>query len=132
MKNKTPPKKESEIRGQYTVVLEDIRSTVKGVAEGLTSTNEKMDRGFKNVDNKLLTLSTKIDTGLKDVYKELKEINEKFDEHTEENKKSFDVVNNNMRLMRTEISLIRHNQITRDEFKALEDRVFTIENKLAK
>ncbi len=97
MKNKTSKKSENiNKKDQYTIVLEDIRSNIKGIAEGVVMTNEKMDRGFKGVDEK------------------------------------FEEVNNNMRLMRTEVSLIRHNQVTRDEFKFLEDRVFTIEKKIAK
>ncbi len=96
MKNGPKKSKETETRDQYTVVLEDIRSQVKGVAEGVSMLNEKLDR------------------------------------HIEENKESFDLVNKNMQLIRTEISLIRHNQVTRDEFKALEDRVFTIEEKISR
>jgi len=84
-------KKSEEInkRDRYTIVLEDVRSDIKGIAEGVMMVNEKMDREFKKV-------------------------------------------NENLQLTRTEISLIRHSQITRDEFKFLEDRVFNIEKKLAK
>ena len=97
MKSKISKKSKGvETRDQYTVVLEDIRSQVKGVAEGVSALDEKMDRRFKTVDERL------------------------------------GKVDENLRLMRAEISLIRHNQITRDEFKALEDRVFTIERKIAK
>jgi hypothetical protein len=97
MKNETlKNSKETKIKDQYTVVLEDIRSQVKGVAEGVGMLSEKFDR------------------------------------HIKENQESFEKVNENMRLMRTEISLIRHNQVTRDEFKFLEDRVFNIEKKIAK
>ncbi len=97
MKSKISKKSKGvETRDQYMVVLEDIRSQVKGVAEGVSALDEKMDRKFKTVDERL------------------------------------GKVDENLRLMRTEIPLIRHNQITRDEFKALEDRVFTIERKIAK
>ena len=97
MKSKISKKSKGvETRDQYMVVLEDIRSQVKGVAEGVSALDEKMDRKFKTVDERL------------------------------------GKVDENLRLMRAEISLIRHNQITRDEFKALEDRVFTIERKIAK
>ena len=88
--------KENSTRDQFTVVLENIESKVQGIAEGVSMTNEKMDRRFEEIDNK------------------------------------FDKVNENLQLMRTEISLIRHNQITRDEFKALEDRVFNIEKRITK
>lgn len=89
MKNKIPKLKEQEIRDGYTVVLEGIRSDIKGISEGVMMANEKMDREFKKV-------------------------------------------NENLQLVRTGVSLIRHNQVTRDEFKFLEDRVFTIEKKIAK
>ena len=89
MKNKIPKLKEQEIRDGYTVVLEGIRSDIKGISEGVMMANEKMDREFKKV-------------------------------------------NDNLQLVRTGVSLIRHNQVTRDEFKFLEDRVFTIEKKIAK
>jgi hypothetical protein len=96
MKNETPKKsKETKVRDQYTVVLEDIHSQIKGVAEGVTMLSKKFDR------------------------------------HVKENQESFALVNENMRLMRTEISLIRHNQVTRDEFKFPEDRVSTIEKRIA-
>jgi hypothetical protein len=89
-KNKITKKSEgAEIRDQYTVVLEGIRSDIKGIGEGIAMANEKMDEEFKKT-------------------------------------------NENLQLMRTEVSLIRHNQITRDEFKFLEDRVFNLEKKIEK
>lgn len=96
MKKPQPKAIKQERRDQYTVVLEDIRLQVKGVAEAVAMNNEKMERGFKETDT------------------------------------SIGKLNEQMRLMRTEISLIRHSQITRDEFKALENRVFILEKKASK
>ena len=87
---------ENNTRDHFTAVLENIESKVQEVAEGVVVLNEKMERGFDEVNGK------------------------------------FEKVNENLQIVRTEISLIRHNQITRDEFKALEDRVFSLEKKIAK
>lgn len=111
MKNKTSKKSDGiDKKDRYTIVLEGVRSDIKGIAEGVMMANEKMDREFKGINEKF---------GL---------IDKRFDGVD----KKFDKVNENLQLVRTEVSLIRHNQVTRDEFKFLEDRVFTIENKIAK
>ena len=123
MKNKARKKgEENEIRDQYTVVLEDIKSQMSGVAEGVITANQKMDRGFEEMGSKISVLNQKVDLGFKDIYKELNKTNEKVDRGFEkvdkrfnEVDKKFEEVNENMKLMRTEIGLIRHNQITKDE-----------------
>jgi len=111
MKNKIPKKSDGiNKRDQYTIVLEGVRSDIKGIAEGVMMANERMDREFRGINEKF----------------------EKVDRRFDGIDKKFDKVNENLQIMRTEISLIRHNQVTRDEFKFLEDRVFTIEKKIAK
>ncbi len=61
MDKKTPKKSsEQEIRDQHTVVLEDVRSQVKGVAEGVKMLGEKMDRRFRDVDDKFEKVNTNL------------------------------------------------------------------------
>jgi len=43
--------------------------------------------------------------------------NERIDRYIKENQKSFNTVNENLKIMRTEISLIRHNQVSNEEPK---------------
>jgi len=42
----------------------------------------------------------------------------------------FDVMSDDINILKTEVTLIRHNQITRDEFKLLETRVTRLEKKV--
>src|SRR3989344_2770891 len=85
-----------ETRDQYTVVLEDIRSNIKGIAEGGVMVNEKVDRLDKKVD--------RMDTRL-------------------------ERVEGDLTVLKGEVSLIRHNQITMDEFNLLESRVLFLEKR---
>lgn len=79
------------MRGQYTIVLEDLRSNFKAFGENLAFVREKISR----IDVK----SERAET--------------------------------DMAILKTEVALIRHNQITRDEFKLLESRVSFLEKKLS-
>lgn len=40
-------------------------------------------------------------------------------------------VESDLEILKAEVALIRHNQVTRDEFKLLESRVLHLENKLS-
>ena len=54
MKKKRPTT--SSVRDRYTVVLEDIRSQVQGVAEGVVGVHQKLeqhDKRFETIEKKL-------------------------------------------------------------------------------
>lgn len=42
----------------------------------------------------------------------------------------FDKLESDMQIVKGELALIRHNQVTRDEFKLLQDRVLRLEKKV--
>ena len=91
----------SSKRDQYTAVLENIHSQNKIFGEALTS-----------------------------VYDELKEVHEEVTNNTQKLGRvdgRLSVVETDLELIKNELAIIRHNQVTRDEFKLLETRVSRLE-----
>lgn len=80
-------KKDGPNRDEYTVVLEDIRSQNRTIAEVVTGINDKLDSHMVDFEN----------------------------------------LKANVELIKGELAVIRHNQVTRDEFKLLEVRVARLE-----
>ena len=95
-------------RDQYTVVLEDLRSQFRMFGEGLGFVSDKLDNHTKRFD--------KIDLQLQELQIELVAVKERLSKIEVES----DFVKN-------QLSIIRHNQVTRDEFKLLETRVARLE-----
>lgn len=77
--------KKIETRDQYTIVLEDLRSTFKVFGESLDFVKDKVGK-----------------------------------------------MESDLEILKGEVALIRHNQVTRDEFKFLESRVFRLEQKVSR
>lgn len=69
----------STTRDQYTVVLEDLRSQFQAFGEGLFGLNEKMDKGFREVNLRL----DRHEEILNSHTIELSSHTEKLDSHTE-------------------------------------------------
>src|SRR3989344_4368739 len=119
-KNKKEPDSKgayrSTKRDQYTVVLEDIRSQFRVFGEGLSSVSDTLDKHTEILDEhtKILDEHTKI----------LDEHAKILDEHTKQSQQ-FQI---EFEFVKEQLSLIRHNQVTRDEFHLLETRVARLEH----
>lgn len=97
--------KKTETRDQYTVVLEDLRSNFKVFGEGLSLLNnkvDKMDGRLDGIDGRLDGMDGRLGR-----------------------------VESDLAILKGEVALIRHNQVTRDEFKLLESRVLNLEKKIS-
>ena len=105
-KNKKEPDSKgayrSTKRDQYTVVLEDIRSQFRVFGEGLSYVSDTLDKHTEILDE-----HTKI-----------------LDEHTKQSQQ-FQI---EFEFVKEQLSIIRHNQVTRDEFHLLETRVARLEH----
>ena len=119
MKKKDDSKKESNNKGvyrstkrdQYTVVLEDIRSQFRVFGEGLSYVSDTLDehtKQFKEIRSDITEIRGDI-SAIKD---RLTAVEER-------------LINVEMELefVKEQLSIIRHNQVTRDEFQLLETRV---------
>lgn len=104
--------KKTETRDQYTVVLEDLRSNFKVFGEGLSLLNNKVDK----MDGRLDGIDGRLD-GIDD---RLDGIDGRLGR-----------VESDLAILKGEVALIRHNQVTRDEFKLLESRVLNLEKKIS-
>lgn len=104
---KKAAKKRSK-RNQYTVVLEDLRSQFRVFGEGLGFVSDKLDSHTRRFDG--------IDIKLRELKIELTVIKERLTRA--ETASEF---------VKDQLSIIRHNQVTRDEFKLLETRVARLE-----
>lgn len=104
MKKKTA---KQEAIDYNSVLLEEVRDNIKGVAEGVTILDEKLDRHIK------------------DTASSLEGVKNKLDKHIIETSENFNSI-------KTELAIIRHNQVTRDEFKMLEMRVLSLEKRVSK
>lgn len=93
--------KKVEQRDQYTVVLEDLRSNFKAFGENLSIVRDKVE----HIDLRLARVEEEV-LGLRLRLGNIETSNEE---------------------MKTELGLIRHNQVTRDELKYLETRVLRLE-----
>jgi peptidoglycan hydrolase CwlO-like protein len=119
----------SKIQHQYTVVLEDIRSENKMVTELVLDLNSKVDGLTSDVgdltsemgdlNSKVNWLTSEVQEIRKDIANTRKDIAQ-LQKDILELRKEFET-------LRMEVALVRHNQITRDEFKLLEKRVFQLE-----
>ena len=110
--------KEEETRDQYTVVLEDIRSGFKAVGETLGSLVKKVD----GIDTRLERVEVrleKVEVKVGDIDNRLGKVEGKIGK-----------MESSLEILKAEVALIRHNQITRDEFKLLESRVLRLEQKV--
>jgi len=117
-KRKFPVQKRSarqETRDQYTVVLEDLRSSFKVFGEGLSFISDKLDEHTKQLavmDARLERLQ--IELGI--VKEELAAMDARLERLQIE-----------LGIVREELSAIRQDQVTRDEFKLLKTRVARLE-----
>ena len=95
---KKPVKKDGKIEAinYNSVILEEVRDNVKGVAETVSILSGTIDRVDKRLE--------KVESGIKELR------------------------NDNV-FLKGEVALIRHSQITRDEFKLLETRVLQLERR---
>jgi|SRR3989344_1953945 len=91
----------SSKRDQYTAVLEDIRSHNKVFGESLGAVRDE----------------------LKEVHEELNEVHEEVKDHS----RRLSPIEADLEIIKNELAIIRHNQVTRDEFKLLETRVNRLE-----
>ncbi len=98
---KPTTKKSGEKRDQYTVVLEDLRSNFRAFGENLSIVRDKVE----HIDLRQARVEEEV-LGLRLRLGNIETSNEE---------------------MKTELGLIRHNQVTRDELKYLESRVSRIE-----
>lgn len=103
---KKPVKKDGKIEAinYNSVILEEVRDNVKGVAEGVMILDEKLDRHIKNTDDNF------------------KNTWDRLDKHILDSSENFNAI-------KAELAIIRHNQVTRDEFKLLETRVLQLERR---
>jgi len=99
-------------RDQYTVVLEGLRSDFKVFGEALGLVDNKVDNVIKRVNG--------IDLRLDGIDGRLDKIDGRLSK-----------VESSLEILKGEVALIRHNQVTRDEFKLLESRVLRLEKNLA-
>lgn len=110
---KNIPKKRT--RDEYTVVLEDIRSEFRVFGEGL----QQVASGLEDVKTNLEDVKTDladVKTDLGAVKSDLGDLKNELGE-----------VKTDLEFVKQELGLIRHNQVTRDEFKFLETRVAHLE-----
>ena len=96
--------KKSSKRDQYTIVLEDVRSDFKLFGEELQAVRGSVER----LDGKVDQLDGKVDRIEGRVVR----------------------LEENIEFVKGELTVIRHNQVTRDEFKLLETRVLRLEKRL--
>lgn len=118
--------KKIETRDQYTVVLEDLRSNFKVFGEGLSLLNnkvDKMDGRLDGIDGRLDGMDGRLD-GIDD---RLDGIDGRLDGMDGR----LGRVESDLAILKGEVALIRHNQVTRDEFKLLESRVLNLEKKIS-
>lgn len=113
MKKEPNKLKNERTRDEYTVVLEDLRSNFKVFGEGLSLVRDNVDTLGKKVDN----LKTKVDV---------------LDRKVDKIDSRLEGVEGDLALLKGEVALIRHNQITRDEFRFLESRVLRLEQKMSR
>lgn len=105
MKKKISVNKDGAIEARHVIaVIEDFQSHMQGVAEGVIALNEKVDK----LDRRL----------------------GKVEEDVEIVKDKVTLLETDMQTVKGELSLIRHHQVTRDEFKLLESRVLKLEQKV--
>ncbi|TSD03372.1 MAG: hypothetical protein Athens071416_53 [Parcubacteria group bacterium Athens0714_16] len=96
-------------RDEYTVVLEDIRSQFKVFGEVLGDVKEIVTEHTARLEN--------VENRLGGVENQLGGVENRLEN-----------VENDMGTVKKELSIIRHNQITRDEFKLLKTRVDRLEH----
>lgn len=109
--------------GHLVVILEDMRSKFRAFGEGLSGLREKVDEGFARVDEKF----ARVDEGLAG-------LNNKMDEGFELMDKRFEKVGERLERIESDIRIIKNQikvKVDLEEFKLLEDRVVTIEKRLA-
>ena len=97
-------KRQSSKKDAYTIVLEGIRSDFKVFGESLSFVRNEVKE------------HTKMMAEMKEDIMAMKENIIKIEEDLE--------------ILKADVAIIRHNQITRDEFKFLETRVSRLERKL--
>jgi len=133
----------SSDRDQYTVVLEDIRSQFRAFGEGLhfiSDTVSAHTKEFGTIKGELSLVKNTVNAHTKELSninntvnahtKELSNINNTVNAHTKELSNINNTVNAHTKefdIIKDELALIRHNQVTRDEFKFLEARVARLE-----
>ncbi|PIR40127.1 MAG: hypothetical protein COV33_01375 [Candidatus Zambryskibacteria bacterium CG10_big_fil_rev_8_21_14_0_10_34_34] len=119
-KTNNKPKSQTIKKDQYTVVLEDLRSNFKVFGESLDLVKDKVDSIDKRVDS--------IDKRVDSIDKRVDSIDKRVDSID----KRLGGVESDLEILKTEVALIRHNQVTRDEFKLLESRVLRLERKASR
>ena len=103
-------KKQSRQKDAYTIELEHIHSDFRVFGEGLNLIKDEVKNhthGFSKIDGRL----TSVDERLMGVDGRLTSMEA------------------DLEFVKSELGIIRHNQITRDEFKLLETRVARLERK---
>ena len=104
-------KKQSSRKDAYTIVLEDIRDNFRAFGESLSFIRDEVKE-----HTKILAEHSKI----------LAEHSKILAEHS----RILAVLKEDIEVLKGEVALIRHNQVTRDEFKFLETRISRLERKL--
>ncbi|HEY4479086.1 MAG TPA: hypothetical protein VI981_01895 [Candidatus Paceibacterota bacterium] len=110
--------KKSSKRDQYTIVLEDVRSDFKLFGEELQAVRgsvERLDGKVDQLDGKIDRLDGKVD---------------QLDGKVDRIEGRVVRLEENIEFVKGELTVIRHNQVTRDEFKLLETRVLRLEKRL--
>ena len=106
----------STARDQYTVVLESIRSENRAVTELVMHLHDKFDAHLEDFEQ----LRASVELLRADV--------EHLKASVELLRADVEYLKADVELIKGEVALIRHNQITRDEFKLLETRVARLEH----
>lgn len=123
-------------RDQFTVVLEDLRSHFQVIGEGVSATNEKLDRHDERLDSienkldghgrRLDSIESKLD-GQGQRLDSIENKLEGVENRLEGVETKMVVVESDLTFVKEQLSIIRHNQVTRDEFHLLETRVARLE-----
>jgi hypothetical protein len=109
-------------RDEYTVVLEDLLSQFRIFGEGMSYMSNTLDE-----HTQILKEHSKI---LKEHSVMLKEHSKILKEHSNtlhQHSLALHELRIDINFLKEEVSIIRHNQITREEFKLLETRVLHLE-----
>lgn len=109
--------KKAEKKDAYTIVLEGLRSDFRVFGEGLSDVRTEVKKHTKilNEHSEILNEHSLI----------LTEHSRMLTEHSQ----ALSELQEDVQVLKADVALIRHNQVTRDEFKFLESRVATLERK---
>lgn len=109
-------------KDQYTIVLEDLRGQFRIFGEGLEHVSDTLDQHtvqLQRITERLVHAESRLTS----IEAELVSIKERF-VHAEARLASIEA---ELEFVKEQLAIIRHNQITRDEFRLLETRVARLE-----